>query len=152
MAKRELFTIGYEKAKPDAVLGELQRAKVKLLIDTRAVAASRRPGFSKRQLAAALDEKGVAYLHLQKLGTPSEGREAAKSGDMKTLWRIYAKHLKTEGAKMEMEELVALVEGGKRVCLLCYERDVAQCHRSKISEIVKERTGARVTDLVPPLF
>jgi uncharacterized protein (DUF488 family) len=156
MAKRatnpELFTIGYEKAKPDAVLAELKRAKVKLLVDTRAVAASRRPGFSRRQLAASLDEKGIAYLHLQKLGTPAEGREAARAGDMKTLWRIYAKHLKTKDAIAEMDELVGLVEDGTRICLLCYERDVDQCHRSKISAIVKERTGARVTDLVPPLF
>lgn len=149
---RELFTIGYEKARPDAVLRELKRAKVKLLVDTRAVAASRRPGFSKRQLAAALDEQGIAYLHLQKLGTPASGRDAARSGDLKTLWRIYAKHLKTEGAIAEMDELVALIEAGKRVCLLCYERDVGHCHRSKIAEIVKERSGARVTDLVPPLF
>ena len=61
MAKRELFTIGYEKAKPQAVLDELKRAKVKLLVDTRAVAASRRPGFSKRQLAASLDEVGIVW-------------------------------------------------------------------------------------------
>jgi uncharacterized protein (DUF488 family) len=149
---RELFTIGYEKAKSDAVLGELQRARVKLLVDTRAVAASRRPGFSKRQLAAALDEAGIAYLHLQKLGTPTEGREAARSGDLKTLWKIYGKHLKSKDAIAEMEELVSLVEDGKRICLLCYERDVDHCHRSKIAEIVTERTGARVTDLVPPLF
>src|SRR6185437_12187595 len=69
-----LFTIGYEQAKPAAVLGELKCAKVDLLIDTRAVAASRRPGFSKRQLAASLDEIGIPYLHLQKLGTPAQGR------------------------------------------------------------------------------
>ena len=55
-----LFTIGYEQATPDAVLSELKRAKVKLLVDTRAVAASRRPGFSKRQLTASLDERGIA--------------------------------------------------------------------------------------------
>jgi uncharacterized protein (DUF488 family) len=73
-----LFTIGYEKATSAAVLAELKRAKVKLLVDTRAVAASRRAGFSKRQLAASLDEAGIAYLHLQKLGTPAEGREAAR--------------------------------------------------------------------------
>jgi uncharacterized protein (DUF488 family) len=152
MAKPELFTIGYEKAKPDAVLAELKRAKVKLLVDTRAVAASRRPGFSKRQLAAALDEVGIAYLHLQKLGTPASGREAARSGDLKALWRIYAKHLKTEGAVAEMDELVGLVKDKKPVCLLCYERDPAHCHRSKIAEIVKERIGAKVADLIPPLF
>jgi uncharacterized protein (DUF488 family) len=148
----QFFTIGYEKAKPEAVLDELKRAKVKLLVDTRAVAASRRPGFSKRQLAAALDERGITYIHLQKLGTPAEGREAARSGDFKTLWRIYAKHLKTAEAKEAMEELVALIQSGQKACLLCYERDPAQCHRSKIAEIVHERIGARVTDLLPPLF
>ena len=81
----KLFTIGYEKSKPDAVMAELKRAKVKLLVDTRAVAASRKPGFSKRQLAATLDENGIGYLHLQKLGTPDEGRQAARAGKLETL-------------------------------------------------------------------
>ena len=84
-----LFTIGYEKATPAAVMAELKRARVDTLVDTRAVAASRRPGFSKRQLAAGLDEAGIAYIHLQKLGTPAEGRQAARAGDIDTLWRIY---------------------------------------------------------------
>ena len=74
--KRTLFTIGYEQATSAAVMQELKDAKIELLVDTRAVAASRRPGFSKRQLSAALDENGIAYLHLQKLGTPTEGRQA----------------------------------------------------------------------------
>ena len=150
--KSKLFTIGYEKARPDAVMAELKRAKVKLLVDTRAVAASRRPGFSKRQLAAALDEEGIAYLHLQKLGTPSEGREAARAGKLDTLWRIYAKHLKTPEAVEAMEELVSIVKSGQPVCLLCYERDKDCCHRSRIAEIVHARTGAGVVDLVPQLF
>ena len=147
-----LFTIGYEKAKPAAVMAELARAKVRLLVDTRAVAASRRPGFSKRQLAASLEDAGIAYLHLQKLGTPDEGRRAARAGQLDTLWRIYARHLKTPEAKEAMDELVALVKAGEPVCLLCYERDPAHCHRSRIAEIVRERTGARVSDLIPPLF
>ena len=148
----KLFTVGYEKAKPDAVLDELERAKVKILVDTRAVSSSRRPGFSKRQLAAALDERGIAYLHLQKLGTPTAGRQAARSGDLKTLWRIYEKHLKTPEAEAAMDELVALVEKGNPVCLLCYERDPGHCHRSRIAEIVRKRTKAHVTDLIPQLF
>jgi uncharacterized protein (DUF488 family) len=148
----KVFTIGYEQAKPDAVMAELRRAKVKLLIDTRAVAASRKPGFSKKQLAATLDENGIAYLHLQKLGTPDDGRQAARAGKLDTLWRIYAKHLMTPDAVEAMGELVSLVESGKTVCLLCYERDQACCHRSRIAEIVSERTGASVVDLVPALF
>jgi uncharacterized protein (DUF488 family) len=148
----KLFTIGYEKATPEAVLAELTRAKVTLLVDTRAVAASRKAGFSKKQLAAALDGEGIAYLHLQKLGTPDEGRQAAHSGKMDVMWRIYAKHLKSAGAIEAMDELVSIVESGRSVCLLCYERDKDFCHRSRIAEIVHDRTGVEVLDLAPPLF
>ena len=147
-----LFTIGYEQAKPAAVLDELKRAKIELLVDTRAVAASRRPGFSKRQLAASLDEAGIGYIHLQKLGTPAEGRAAARSGDTDALWRIYDKHIKTAEAQAELGELIALIKSGKRVALLCYCRDPKTCHRSRIVANVKKRTQVKVYDLIPPLF
>ncbi|MEA2952451.1 MAG: hypothetical protein QOJ96_1971 [Alphaproteobacteria bacterium] len=147
-----LFTIGYEQAKSDAVLGELAAAKIELLVDVRAVAASRRPGFSKRQLAAGLDEHGISYLHLRGLGTPKEGREAARSGKLKEFRRIFETHLKTAQAKEELDELATIVSSGRRVCLLCYERDVAHCHRRRVAELVCGRTGAGVEHLVPPLF
>jgi len=149
---RPLFTIGYEQALPAAVLGELKRTRVDILIDARAVAASRRPGFSKRALAAGLDEIGIAYIHLQKLGTPSEGRTAARAGDYATLWRIYDKHIQTPEAQAALDELVALVKSGKRIALLCFERNPEECHRSRVADIVKKRTRVRVEDLIPPLF
>ncbi len=149
MAARKVFTIGYEQSRPDAVLAALKNARVQILVDTRAVAASRKPGFSKRALSAALDEAGIAYLHLQKLGTPADGRTAARAGRMEILWRIYDKHLKTPDAIEDMDALLALVGSGKRICLLCFEREPSHCHRSRIAEIVHERTGAKVTDLVP---
>lgn len=146
-----LFTIGYEQAKPAAVMRELKQAKIDLVVDTRAVAASRRPGFSKRQLAAGLDEAGIGYLHLQKLGTPDDGRQAARAGKLESLWKIYARHLTTPDAIEAMDELISIVKSGQTVCLLCFERDQACCHRSRIAEIVNERTGADVVDLVPAL-
>jgi uncharacterized protein (DUF488 family) len=151
-APAKLFTIGYEKAKPAAVMAELKRARVKLLVDTRAVAASRKAGFSKKQLATGLDDEGIGYLHLQKLGTPDEGRQAAHSGKMDVMWRIYAKHLKTPEAIEAMDELVSIVKSGQTVCLLCFERDQACCHRSKIAQVVRARTGVQVVDLLPELF
>ena len=51
-----------------------------------------------------------------------------------------------------MDELVSIVKSGQAVCLLCYERDKDCCHRTRIAEIVHERTGASVVDLVPALF
>jgi uncharacterized protein (DUF488 family) len=147
-----LFTIGYEQAKLAAVLKELKRAHVDLLVDTRAVAASRRPGFSKRQLAASLDEAGIAYVHLQKLGTPAAGRAAARAGDYDALWRIYDMHIKTRDAQDALAELLALIKSGKRIALLCYERDPNKCHRSRIAALVKKRMRVQVEDLIPPLF
>jgi uncharacterized protein (DUF488 family) len=148
-AARTLFTIGYEQSRPDAVLRALKEAKVQILVDTRAVAASRKPGFSKRALSASLDEAGIAYLHLQKLGTPADGRTAARAGKMDALWRIYDEHLKTHDAVEAMDELLTIIRSGKRVCLLCFEREPSHCHRSRIAEIVHERTGAKVDDLMP---
>ena len=149
---RALYTIGYEQAKPAAVFDDLKRAKIELLVDTRAVAASRRPGFSKRQLAASLDEIGIGYIHLQKLGTPAEGRAAARSGNTVALWRIYDKHIRTREAQTELDELIALIKSGKRLALLCYCRDPKTCHRSRIVANVKKRTPVKVDDLIPPLF
>ena len=57
-----VFTIGYQESTPDAVIGTLAAAGVTLLADVRAVAASRRPGFSKRQLAAGVATVGIDYL------------------------------------------------------------------------------------------
>ena len=149
MTAPTLFTIGYEQSRPEAVMAALKKARVKVLVDTRAVAASRKPGFSKRQLAATLDENGISYLHLQKLGTPAEGRQAVRSGQVEKMWRIYDKHLKTHDAIEAMDELLSMVESGRRVCLLCFERDPGHCHRSRIAQIVQERTGATITDLMP---
>jgi uncharacterized protein (DUF488 family) len=147
-----LFTIGYEQATSESVLDELRRAGVGLVIDTRAVAASRRPGFSKRQLAAGLDGRGIAYLHLRGLGTPKEGRLAARAGKRDDLFRIYEVHLATPTAQAELDELIGIVKTGKRVCLLCYERDVDHCHRKRIAELVCERVAIDVEHLAAPLF
>jgi uncharacterized protein (DUF488 family) len=151
-AKPPLFTIGYEQAKQPAVLDELRQAGIDVLVDVRAVAASRRPGFSKRQIAAALDEAGIAYVHLQKLGTPAEGREAARGGDYDRLWRIFDKHMKSAPAQRQLDELTDLIKTGKRICVMCYCRDARHCHRSRITAAMQERLRVKVEDLAAPLF
>ena len=147
-----LFTIGYEQAKPAAVMRELKQAKIDLVVDTRAVAASRRPGFSKRQLAAALAEEGIGYVHLQKLGTPAEGRQAARAGDYDRLWKTYDKHIQQAESQQALGELLALIKSKKRIALLCYCRDPKTCHRSRIVAQVMKRARVKVEDLIPPLF
>jgi uncharacterized protein (DUF488 family) len=147
---KKLFTIGYEQTPLNAVLDELENAGVKLLVDVRAVVSSRRPGFSKNQLAAALHERGISYIHMKGLGTPKEGRLAARSGDMKALERIYAKHLKTPQAKEDLDQLWSLLMKAGPVCLLCYERDHQRCHRKWVAEIIEDRDGVKTENLSAP--
>jgi uncharacterized protein (DUF488 family) len=148
-----LFTIGYEHTTPQAFLDELAGAEIGLVVDVRAVAASRRPGFSKRQLAAALDARGIGYLHLRGLGTPKEGRLAARGGDLATLFAIYETHLATAPAREELDTLAELTRSGRRLCLLCYERDPDHCHRKRVAALIAERTGVAVKHLfaAPPV-
>jgi uncharacterized protein (DUF488 family) len=147
-----VFTIGYEQSTGSAFFDALKQAGVGLLVDVRAVAASRRPGFSKRQLAAGLDQHGIRYVHLQKLGTPKEGRLAARSGRAGEMLRIYERHLQIPEARHQLDELAALAEASKErsggpLCLLCYERDPAHCHRQRLADELHRRLGMRIEHL-----
>jgi len=146
--KKKIFTIGYEQASFRAVLDELEQAGVKLLVDVRAVASSRRAGFSKSQLAAGLDERGIRYIHLRGLGTPKPGRDARRKGDVAVMKKIYDAHLKTLQAEREMDELAHLVKTSGPVCLLCFERDHTNCHRHFIAEIIEGRDHVTTENLV----
>jgi uncharacterized protein (DUF488 family) len=154
---KPLFTIGYEQSTATAFFDALTQAKVGLLVDVRAVAASRRPGFSKRQLAAGLDAHGIGYVHLQKLGTPKEGRLAARGGHADEMLRIFERHLATPEAQHELDELTALAKATlakssparsrRPLCLLCYERDPAHCHRQRLAAELHARLGIKVEHL-----
>ena len=124
-----IFTIGYQQATPDAVIAALRDAGVELLADVRARPLSRKPGFSKSALKAAVEEAGMEYRHFRDVGTPPEGREAARRGDKATLRRVYEGQLELPEALAAMAELRDLAMT-KRTCLLCYCREADKCHRS----------------------
>jgi uncharacterized protein (DUF488 family) len=141
-----LFTVGYEGKTQSEMLDELQAAGVELLIDVRAVAASRRPGFSKTALAGGLRERGIDYLHLRSLGTPADGRQAARAGRVAEMRAIYAGQLETPEAALALEQ--ALAEASSRpAALLCYERDAPDCHRSMLAQRMADRAAFEVRDL-----
>jgi uncharacterized protein (DUF488 family) len=129
--KVRIFTIGYEGATQDEFVAALVKAGVERVIDVRAVPLSRKPGFSKNVLAAALREAGIDYVHLKALGTPPEGREAARKRRFEVMERIYAEQLETPEAAIQSAQLIALAEE-KPSALLCFERDPSHCHRTPL--------------------
>jgi uncharacterized protein (DUF488 family) len=146
MTARRIFTIGYEGATQTEVIAALQGAGVELLIDVRAVPLSRRPGFSKNVLGNGLREVGIDYVHLKALGTPPEGREAARKGKHDVLERVYAAQLETPEAAVQAAQMIELA-AEKVSALLCFERDPAACHRTLLRESVMAEWEA--VDLEP---
>jgi uncharacterized protein (DUF488 family) len=130
-----IFTIGYEATTVAEFIAALTSAKVERVIDVRALPLSRRPGFSKSPLRAALADAGIEYLHLKALGTPSEGRTAARAGRHEDMARIYAGQLQLPEAIAEGAQMLELARE-KPSALLCMEREPAHCHRTLLLEAV----------------
>ncbi len=141
-----LASIGYELTSPRDLIVALKRARVKLLIDVRAIPNSRRPGFSKKALTAAAEEAGIEYLHLRGLGTPADGRAAARKGQHAEMHRIYREQLKTLAARDDLAILEEIVASGRRAALLCLEASPEHCHRALIIRRLEQRFTADDAD------
>jgi uncharacterized protein (DUF488 family) len=142
----KLATIGYESDTQDVVIGRLKAAGVKVLIDVRAVAASRRAGFSKTLLAASLAEAGIEYVHLRQLGTPKAGRDAARKGRIAEMRAIFEDHLAEPAAQVELARATEIA-GDRKAALLCYEADPNGCHRAIVADRICEAIGCEIENL-----
>ena len=143
---KALATIGYESQTQAQVIDRLKHAGVEVLIDVRAVAASRRAGFSKGVLAASLKAAGIDYVHLRQLGTPKPGRDAAHHGRIAEMHAIYEDHLKEPAAQLELAQAREIARE-RKAALLCYEADVHRCHREIVAERICGELGCGVENL-----
>lgn len=143
---KPLATIGYEASTQDVVIARLKAAGVELLVDVRAIAASRRAGFSKTLLAASLAQAGIDYVHLRQLGTPKPGREAARKGRIAEMTAIFEEHLAEPAAQLELAAAKELA-AERKVALLCFEADHRGCHRKILADLICEDLGCPIEHL-----
>lgn len=141
-----IHTIGYEGADLQDFLETLSAAGVEVLVDVRAVAVSRRKGFSKSALSAAVEAESLGYLHLRTLGDPKPGREAARAGQYRLFERIYDAHLATPEAQDSLALLTGLARD-RTVALMCYEADALHCHRTVIARLLAKTLKQRIVNL-----
>lgn len=141
-----LATIGYEAATQDAVIRKLKDAGVEVVVDVRAVAASRRAGFSKTLLSSSLNEAGIGYVHLRQLGTPKPGRDAARKGRTAEMHAIFEDHMEEAGAQLELARATEMAKD-RRIALLCYEADHRGCHRTILANRITEVLHCEVVNL-----
>jgi len=144
-----LWTIGYERLPPDALVAELEAAGVERVLDVRYRPQSRRPGMSKTKLGIRLGEHGIAYEHRRALGTPPEIKPLFRSGATARAREAFRPHLeRTAGAELDALAAELSARRAPRTALLCLEAEPAHCHRRVVAEQLRERLPAlRVVDL-----
>jgi uncharacterized protein (DUF488 family) len=133
-----VFTIGYEQHRPpSALIDALRAAGVTRLVDVRELPLSRRRGFSKTALGAALEEAEIGYEHVRALGNPKPFRELYRSGRASEGAESYRAHLHngSYGALIALSETIKTT----LTCLLCFEAEHDDCHRAVIVDALRER-------------
>lgn len=146
MSQPPLATIGYEDDTQAGMIAKLKAAGVEAVVDVRAVASSRKAGFSKTLLAGSLAEAGIAYVHLRQLGTPKPGRDAARKGDIAGMHAIFEDHMAEPGAQLELAKATEMARDG-RIALLCYETDHKGCHRKILADRIRGALTCEVVNL-----
>lgn len=139
----DFIGVGYEGRTLDQFRDDLLDQDVAVLIDVRLTPLSRKRGFSKRALAAALDEVGIAYEHLPVLGNPKDNRAGfyGSPEELRAARDRYGKLLRSEPAEEGLNRIVELGAAGI-VALLCFEADQGRCHRHVLLERLAVRADA----------
>ncbi|NQT85689.1 DUF488 domain-containing protein [bacterium] len=139
---RRLLTIGYEGKTIKEFLGELIAGAVETLLDVRELPLSRKRGFSKRALAAALADAGIDYVHLRALGSPRDvRRKLYADGDYDAFFDAYGHHLAKQNDAID--DALSLLDRGS-VCLMCFEASHEKCHRSLVAISLEGRSEGHV--------
>ncbi len=137
MAKKTVYTIGYEGKSIAEFIEQLKAAGVERVVDVRHITSSRKRDFSKTRFSELLAKKGVEYVGMRDLGTPDEVRRFYKGGgDVKEFRRMYEEYLET------VPDAIARLESAakeKPTAIMCYENDVTECHRYVLARLLANR-------------
>jgi uncharacterized protein (DUF488 family) len=142
-----IWTIGYEKLLPGALVAELRASGIRRVIDVRFRPQSRRPGMSKTRLGELLGEHGIAYEHRRALGTPPDLRALYRAGRVEEAAAAYREHVDATAGD-DLDALAAELDGAPPTALLCLEAEPGSCHRRVLTETLRERrSDLSVVDL-----
>ncbi len=131
----KIFTAGYEGKTIDQFIATLISNHIDMIFDVREIPLSRKKGFSKTALSNILNENNINYAHFKELGSPKDIRDRLYSDhNYFAFFNSYREYLHTQEATMEI--IKTAIEANKKMqfCLLCFENNPMECHRSIVAE------------------
>ena len=127
-----LFNIGYEGRSVEQFINQLVIYDIRLLIDVRKNALSKKYGFSKSQISRTCESMNIKYVHIPELGIDSDKRKDLNgAADYRRLFSEYETTILHQ-AKKYIHEIIENLGIYKRVALMCFERDALMCHRGRV--------------------
>ncbi len=143
---KAVYTAGYEGKSVDYFFNSLLKRGIELIIDVRANAISRRYGFSKQQFGEIAGRLKLGYQHLPSLGIPRTNRYNLNDDiSYKRLLDKYEREMLPKHEE-EIEQVGYLMQGSPAV-LVCFEKDIEHCHRSRLAIAVARKTGLDISHL-----
>ncbi len=141
-----VYTTGYEGKSVDAFFDQLLRQGIEGIIDVRANPVSRKYGFCRSHLSEISNKLGMRYAHAPELGIPSVYR--AELGDDSSYARLLERYERDilPSVQDHITGVARSMEAQPSV-LLCVERDVRHCHRSRLAYAVSGACGLEVVHL-----
>jgi uncharacterized protein (DUF488 family) len=136
-----IYSVGYEGLTVGGLIERLQQSRIEEVVDVRANPYSRRPGFSRKRLAASLEQAGIAYRHEPLLGNAFRDVE-----DFDAAMALMRGHLARAEPAEAVARLVSLA-ADRRIAVLCLENDQRRCHRQVVLEAALARAPA--LDILP---
>lgn len=129
---KKLYTIGYGDKDFDLFLDILDRAAIEQVVDVRQFPTSKWPEYRKENLQSRLEHRGIAYVHLEKLGGYRD--------------QGYRSYMHSEDFREGLNALIRLAHE-KMTVVMCLESYPFGCHRRFIAEKLREN-GWTVIHLV----
>ena len=148
---KKLYTIGYTGFSLDSFVVRLQEAKIESLIDVREIPVSRKRGFSKSALSELLADRGIAYRHFRRLGSPRTLRhEVRRTADFEKFFLGVHRHLSEEDSQRQIVDAIDLARNS-RSCLMCCCSDWQFCHRTCVVDEILRHTFFFIENLTQTL-
>jgi uncharacterized protein (DUF488 family) len=139
LSYQSVYTAGYEGRNIQDFLKHLDVHNIQRVVDVREIPLSRKKGFSKNSLQQLLAENDIDYVHIKALGSPTYLRKKVyQDKDFDYFFEKYGEYLET--CEKELEELYEIINE-KLSCLLCFEKEHTNCHRSAVANRVSKING-----------
>jgi uncharacterized protein (DUF488 family) len=144
---KQCFTIGYGNSPIDQFITLLQTFDIGLIIDVRSSPYSRfNPHFNRENLEKSLIKNNVDYRFM---GDKIGGRYSNPSLLFPDGTVNYRKVQETEKFQDGINEVLSIISSGKKIALMCAEKEPERCHRFVLISPVLQAKGISVIHIRP---